>query len=126
MHIISRRVHGILDYIAGLLLIFSPNIFGFATGGAEQRVAVILGIAVLVYSLLTNYEYGLFKVISFRAHLTLDVISGLLLAVSPWVFQFSDRVWLPHLVLGLLEVGAVLMTRTAASEHGTPGRPAHP
>lgn len=125
MHILSRRTHGILDYIVGILLIFAPNIFGFANGGAEQRVAVILGIAILIYSLLTNYEVGLFKLISFRAHLTLDVIGGLILAVSPWIFQFSERVWAPHLVVGLLEVGAVLMTRTAASERA-PGSPAHP
>lgn len=118
MHIISRRVHGVLDYVVGLLLIISPNVFGFATGGIEARIPVILGIAALVYSLFTNYELGVFKVLSFKAHLTMDVLSGILLAVSPWLFAFSDTVWRPHLLLGLVEIGAVLMTRTTVSDVG--------
>jgi hypothetical protein len=117
MKIISRRVHGMLDYIVGLLLIFSPKLFGFDTGGMESRLPVMLGVAAIVYSLITNYELGLVKVVPFRVHLGLDVLNGLLLASSPWLFHFADRVWVPHLVLGLLELGAVMMTRTAASEH---------
>lgn len=105
-----------LDYIVGLLLIFSPQIFGFAGGGIESRLPVILGVAALLYSLFTNYELGLVKALPFRAHLTLDVMSGILLAVSPWLFQFADRVWVPHLAFGLFEIAAVLMTRTVTSE----------
>jgi hypothetical protein len=128
MKIISRRTHGFLDYIVGLLLIFLPKIFGFDTGGIESRIPFILGLAALIYSLVTNYELGLFKFLPFRAHLALDVASGLLLAVSPWLFQFADRVWGPHLAFGLIELGAVWMTRTSASEHrvNEPGAPAHP
>ena len=118
MQIISRRTHGVLDYVVGVLLILAPRIFGFNTDGAEARIPVILGWATIAYSLLTNYELGVFKALPFRAHLALDLISGIFLAVSPWLFGFADRVWGPHLVVGLLEIGAVLMTRTTASEHG--------
>jgi hypothetical protein len=34
-----------------------------------------------------------------------------LLALSPWLFGFSDYVWQPHLIVGLLEIGTSLMTR---------------
>ena len=37
---------------------------------------------------------------------------GVLLAASPWLFGFADRVYWPHLILGLAEIGAGLMTRT--------------
>lgn len=127
MNIISRRTHGILDYLVGIALILAPRILGLDTGSAEARVPVILGIASLIYSLCTNYELGLFKVLSFRAHLTLDMMSGILLAVSPWLFGFSEHVWAPHFVIGLFELGAVLMTQKQTSDVAppTPGAPAH-
>ena len=112
MKIISTKTHGYLDYMMGILLIASPWIFGFATGGAEQWVPIVLGASALVYSLMTNYELGAYRVLSMKTHLTIDMLSGALLAVSPWLFGFSDRVTTPHLILGLLEIGAALMTRT--------------
>jgi hypothetical protein len=118
MKIISTKTHGILDYVVGLLLIASPWIFGFATGGIEQWLPVILGVSALAYSLLTNYELGAIKVLSMQTHLTIDALSGLLLAASPWLFGFSDRVTTPHLVMGLFELAAVMMTRTKTSTGG--------
>jgi hypothetical protein len=126
MQIIPRRIHGILDYVVALALILSPRIFGFDPDGVEARIPVILGWLTLAYSLLTNYELGLFKVLPFRVHLALDLIGGVFLAVSPWVFGFSERVWGPHLVVGLIEIGVALMTRRTAIEHGpVGGTPAH-
>jgi hypothetical protein len=110
MKIISTKVHGVLDYIVGVLLIAAPWIFNFAGGGAETWVPVILGAGAIVYSLLTNYEMRLSKTLSMKTHLTLDMLSGILLAASPWIFGFSDIVYVPHLVFGILELGVVLIT----------------
>lgn len=110
MKLITTKVHGVLDYLMGVLLIASPWIFGFAGDGAETWVPVILGASTIVYSLLTDYELGVYRTMSMRSHLTLDFISGAFLAISPWVFGFKEYVFLPHLVLGLLEIGAVMLT----------------
>lgn len=110
MHFISTRVHGTLDYIVGLLLIMLPQLFAFRTGGYEEKIPVILGVATIVYSLITRYEFGLFKVLPFRMHLTFDFLSGLLLAASPWLFGFADRVWAPHLGFGLFGIAVAMMT----------------
>jgi hypothetical protein len=118
MKIIPTRVHGMLDYIVGLLLIFAPRIFGFQNGGPEDRIPVTLGVLTLIYSLLTRYEMGLFKLIPFRVHLTIDFLSGVFLAVSPWAFGFSDRVWAPHLIVGLFEIAASMMSRAPAVDSG--------
>lgn len=112
MRFISTRVHGILDYSMGLLLIAAPYLLGFARGGPEQWVPIILGASAVVYSLLTKYELGVLRLIPMPLHLTLDAASGVLLAASPWLFGFADRVYLPHLVLGLFEIAASLLTRT--------------
>lgn len=124
MRIINRRVHGVLDYVVGILLILSPGIFGLEAGTSQAAIPVFLGWSALAYSLLTKYELGLLRLIPFRGHLTLDVLSGLTLALSPWLFGFADRVWMPHLIVGLFEIAAVLMTRTSASALGDVGRDA--
>ena len=110
----STRVHGYLDYITGVFLIAAPFIFGFDTSNPESEILVILGIALLLYSFFTRYELGFIPLISMPVHLAMDVVSGVLLVISPWLFGFADRVFLPHLILGLFEITAALMTRPAA------------
>ena len=104
MRIISTKAHGILDYLVGIILIAAPWILGFAQDGAETWVPVILGASAILYSLITNYEMGVSKTISMRTHLMLDIASGILLAASPWLFNFEEQVYLPHLILGLGEI----------------------
>ncbi len=120
MKLIKSKTHGYLDYIVGVLLIAAPWIFDFYRGGAESWVPIILGAAVILYSLITDYELGAAKVISFRSHLILDVVGGIFLAVSPWLFGFADYVYLPHLIVGLLELVAVTLTDkdVSAEAHG--------
>ena len=112
MRVIPTRVHGVLDYLMGLLVAASPWIFGFNDNGAETWVPVVLGLGVIAYSLITAYELGVAKIIAMPFHLALDGAGGAVLAASPWIFGFNDDVWAPHLILGLLEIGAALMTRT--------------
>lgn len=117
MRFIPTKVHGIMDYLMGLVLIASPWIFNFHRGGAETYVPVILGAGVILYSILTNYEMGVVKKLSMPAHLGMDLIGGIFLAISPWLFGFADYVYLPHLIFGILEIGASLMTVKVPS-HG--------
>ena len=112
MRVIPTRVHGIIDYLMGVVLIIAPWVLDFADDGPEQWIPVILGAGTIVYSLLTNYELGVAKVIPMSTHLIIDLAAGVLLAASPWLFGFSDEVYWPHLILGILEIGAALMTQT--------------
>jgi hypothetical protein len=107
---IPRSIHALIDYIYAIVLIGAPYALGFAGFGAEHLVFWVVGFGAIVYSLLTNYRLGLVKLIPFRVHLGLDLLAGLLLVASPWLFGFADRLWVPHVVFGLLEIGAVLLT----------------
>jgi hypothetical protein len=109
---LPTRVHGMLDYLLGALLIGAPWLFGFAAGGAETWVPVALGAVVLLYSLFTDYELGVVKKLQMPAHLLLDAAGGLLLAVSPWLFGFDEFVWIPHVALGLVETVTAAITNT--------------
>lgn len=118
MRFIPTRIHGVFDYLIGALLIVAPWLLGFAQGGAETWVPVVIGAAVIVYSLLTNYELGVVKVIPMRTHLWLDGIAGAILLLSPWLFGFEYRVFAPHLIIGLIAIGAALFTRKVPSYAG--------
>jgi drug/metabolite transporter (DMT)-like permease len=109
---LPTRIHGMLDYLLGALLIASPWLFGFADHEAARWVPVVLGAGMLLYSLFTDYEMGAVKKLQMPAHLLLDALGGVLLAVSPWMLGFDDRVWMPHVVLGLVEVVTAAITNT--------------
>ncbi len=105
MRPITSRMHGMLDYPAGIVLILAPWIFGFSDVG---------GAAVILQSLMTNYEYSVADVLPLRAHLAVDVVAGIVLAASPFVFGFADEganAWIPHVVAGLGLLAAGLMTQ---------------
>ena len=114
MKIIPTFVHGISDYLGGILLLVAPNLLGFADiGGAAVWVPRILGVIVLLQSIMTNYELGLMKTLPMKMHLTNDYVAGVVLAASPWVFGFADQpsnAWMPHLILGILIFVTSLMT----------------
>ena len=54
---VPTRVHGMLDYAIGALLIALPFLGGFGQG-PQTWVPVALGAGVIAYSLLTDYELG--------------------------------------------------------------------
>jgi len=112
MRFLSTRVHGMIDYATGALLIVAPWLFGFADGTAAQWVPMVLGASILVMSLITDYELSLTRIVPMGAHLAVDGLGGALLAVSPWLFGFADRTYWPHLIIGIAEVGVSLVTRT--------------
>lgn len=107
---IDTRTHGIIDYVTGALLLVAPYLFGFATGGIEQWLPQLLGAMTIVMSLLTRYELSVAKLIPLKVHLGIDMASGALLAVSPWLFGFAELIWWPHLLVGLMEIIVPLMT----------------
>ena len=116
MRFIPTRFHGILDYIVGPLLIASPWLLGFSEVEAATWAAVIAGALVLMQTVLTDFEVGLLKKVAVSTHLMMDAVVGVLLAISPWVLGFSDRVYLPHLIFGVYLFLAALSTHRVPSQ----------
>ena len=107
MRFIPTKFHAPLDYIVGAALIAAPWIFQFSEHTAATVVPVVLGIGLIAYSLFTNYELGVWKVVPMAVHNLFDITAGTLLATSPWIFGFADEtanVWVPHLIVGLAAV----------------------
>jgi hypothetical protein len=120
MRFIPTRVHGVLDYVTAGVLIAAPSLLGFRKNGMQTWLPIALGVGTIGYSVLTDYELGLFKIIPMPMHLALDAANGALLAASPWLFGFAEEIAAPHLGLGLFEIVVT------ASSRATPARAADP
>lgn len=110
---ISTRMHGVIDYLAALVLMAFP----FLLVRTPEHEAVIwvpfaLGGMIFVVSLFTRYELSISKAISMKMHLVLDVLAGIFLAASPWIFDFNEIIYLPHVILGVMLVIGALLTQT--------------
>lgn len=116
MNLLSTRTHTIIGLVVGLALLIAPWLFGFADQSqAATVVAMAVGAFILLSELTTTSEVSLFKLVPMKIHVVMDVLTGLFLAASPWLFSFNDQdtnVWLPHLLVGILVVGYALVTRT--------------
>ena len=115
MRVISSKTHGVLDYIYGILLIAAPWLFQFDRGGPETWVPVVSGIVVILMALMTDYEVSAAKVIPLNTHLWIDGILGAFLLLSPWIFGFSNFVYWPHVIFGIIALGSALMTEPRTS-----------
>ena len=73
------------------------------------------GSAAILYSLLTDYEFGAVRLLPMSGHLVLDGVAGAALAASPWLFSFAREVFWPHLLFGLFSVVASLVSRREQS-----------
>ncbi|MDF2516614.1 MAG: repeat protein [Sphingobacterium sp.] len=111
MRFLSTKIHGILDYLTAIFLILCPQLFDLSSSTPEGAVFVLLGILTLVYSAITQYELGLFRVVPMDVHLVFDIFSGLFLAASPWLLDFSRYTYLPHVIIGFAEVVIAALSR---------------
>src|SRR5215217_9051277 len=121
MRLIPTQVHGVLDYLTAGLLIAAPSMLGFRKHGMQTWLPIALGVGTIGYSLLTDYELGVFKIIPMPMHLALDAANGALLAASPWLFGFAEEVAAPHLGMGLFELVVTASSQTTPERAAGPG-----
>src|SRR5215218_8485710 len=74
MYRISTRVHGILDYAVGAAIAALPHMIKCKR--STKRILEAAGVGAGAYSMLTDYERGVFKVLPMETHLALDALSG--------------------------------------------------
>ncbi len=118
LRFIPTRVHGVLDYMYGSVLLTAPELLQTKDEPQATLVSRMAGGGATAYTLLTDFELGAVKAISMRTHLLLDALSGALLAGAPWLLGYArggPRYWLPHTSVGVAEVLAAMTTKTEPS-----------
>jgi SPW repeat len=116
MRFIPTRYHAPLDYIVGAFLIAAPWIFDFSDRTTPTVIGIVLGAGLIAYSLITDYELGVWKLAPMAVHNLIDIVAGALLAASPWIFDFAHdgaKLWVPYLVVGLAAIFLGLTTKQA-------------
>lgn len=105
---LNSSLHGALDYLAAGALIALPFILGLS--GIALWLSVIGGSALILYSLLTDYHFGVLRILSFDAHLLLDLAAGVAFIVAPFVLGFDPFATGYYIVMALGVIAVVAFT----------------
>lgn len=119
MPLISTKIHGLLDYAAGISSIASPKLL------QDRRAAALLvgsGAGTLAISSLTDYELGIRRRVPMPAHLAADAATGTLLIAAARVLRRRGASLLdcaPLVLVGLAEISAAAMTSRRPGDRPT-------
>jgi hypothetical protein len=119
LRFIPTRVHGVIDYLTSGTLLGAPELLRLRDVPSAALTLRLSGAKAAAYSLLTDYELGLVRVLPMPVHLALDAASGAFLASSPWLFGFAKngtRYWLPHALVGVGEILAAATSKTTPDD----------
>jgi hypothetical protein len=98
---ISTAIYGVLNYIIALTLIASPWLFDLVhVSSAALFLPIYIGWLQLIMAIFADNEMSPIKRFPMEMHLTLDVLMGFILFVSPWLYTFSSKAFWPEVLLG--------------------------
>ena len=86
---IPVALHGIVEYLAAVLFIAAPFVFGFKSDSATA-VSIVVGVVVLAVAATTDGPTSLVNSLPVAVHVVLDFILAGLLIAAPFIFDFSD------------------------------------
>ena len=90
MKVISPKLHGIIDYLVVLFLFASPTLFAMPKDIATYTY--ILGTVHLLLTILTNYSYGIFRLIPLQLHGLIELVVGVgLIVVAYSLLSYDER-----------------------------------
>jgi FtsH-binding integral membrane protein len=118
---ISLFLHGVVEYIAAVLLIAAPFLFNFHAGAAKA-VSIVAGVVLIVVAASTAGRTSLVDSLPLPVHVLLDYALALGLIASPFLFGYSSES-APTAFFIILGVAHLLITigtrfRSEADQHG--------
>lgn len=108
---ISTKTHGMIDYASAVGLLAIPRIFKM--NSSVTRLLTGSAIMTTIYSMLTKYELGVFKVLPMKTHKVLDGVQSAALAAAPLTFVDSRKSTTAALI-GLAALEGLITLRTAS------------
>ena len=112
---VTKDIHAVLDYPVALALMAAP--FALPLGDshpAARWLTLLVGVAALVLTLLTNHRLGVLRLLPYWLHVVVDALVGVVFLIAPIVFGFTGiDLWF------YLANGAAVMTVVSLSAPGS-------
>jgi hypothetical protein len=106
----------VLDYLTAGALMLAPRALGWSAGVSGMMTGAALG--TIGYSVLTNYELGLARLLPMRVHLALDALSAALFCGGPLLFPDEKAHVRASLAgIGLFELAVTLLSEARPSRN---------
>ncbi|MGI9385220.1 MAG: hypothetical protein ACR2PO_18860 [Methyloligellaceae bacterium] len=87
---VTKQMHAFLDYPVALSLMTVPFILQLGSSNPIALwLAVGVGVAALVLTVLTDHHLGVFRVLPYGFHLAVDGAVGVLFVLAPIVLNFT-------------------------------------
>ena len=102
LRFITKSIHAYLDYPVALGLIAMPFVFGLGEGNVLAFwLSIITGIAAFILTVLTDHHLGIFRILPYSFHLTVDGLVGIVFVIAPFLLGFVEIEFWYYLVLGI-------------------------
>lgn len=90
MKFVTKRIHAYLDYPVAIALIVLPFILGLGDSNTlALKLSVVVGIVAFILTLLTNHHLGVIRVVSYKMHLIVDFLVGVVFIAAPFILSFK-------------------------------------
>lgn len=87
---VTKRMHAYLDYPVAISLMVLPFVLGLGSSNPPARwLAVATGVAAFVLTLFTDHHLGVYRVVPYWLHLSVDRLVGVVFVAAPFVLHFT-------------------------------------
>ncbi len=116
---VTKKIHAFLDYPVALVLLAAPFLLGL---GASHPLAlwlsVVIGVAALALTLLTDHMLGVVRVLPYAVHLAVDAAVGVVFVSAPLLLGFEGLDLVYYLANGAAVLTVVSLHKPEAAAHG--------
>ncbi len=116
---IPAFVHGIIEYLAGVLFIAAPYLFDFEATRATT-LSIVVGVVVLVVAAVSKGPTGLIDELAVSAHVALDFVLAVFLIAASFLLGFSEdgKATAFFIVVGVTHLLVTIATRFEPTSTG--------
>lgn len=87
---VTKTMHAYLDYPVALSLMVLPFVLQLGSSSPLALwLAVVAGAAAFVLTLFTDHQFGLVRVIPYKAHVVVDFLVGVAFLLVPFLLGFA-------------------------------------